>query len=127
MSLPVFKDKGSGLWVASGRISEFGIDDAEDNGVGAWGYPTGQNPMAPFCALPIPYIDKFGLEPGQQVTVEFKGRQVRAFLSDKGPAVWTGRLIDVSPSVLRRLRCQTDRIVKVYLPLGKLVPKEQWC
>ncbi len=127
MILPEFTREGD-LLTASGRCSEYGtVDDDEDNGLGAWGFHTSEHPLAPYCSLPIPYVTKFQLHPGQLVTIEYKGKQVRAFLADKGPAAHLGRLIDCSPSILKRLGCHTDATVKVYVPIGKLVPKEQWC
>ena len=110
----------------SGKCSSFGSNDAEDNGVGAWGYQTGRNPMAPYCALPAAVIGKHKLVAGQQVTVEFKGRQVRCFLADIGPSASTGRAIDLSPAVLARLKCKTDDIVTYYID-GTIVDKTQWC
>jgi len=126
MPLPVLTNNG-GVLTGSGRCSEFGVDDPEDNGVGAWGYPTGDNPLAPFCSLPIPYVSQYKLMPGQKVTVEYKGRQVECFLADKGPSERLGRIIDLCPSVLKRLNCQTDSIVKIFVPLGTIVPPEKRC
>lgn len=115
------------LLIADGKCSTFGVNDPEDNGIGAWGYHTNDNPLAPFCSLPIPIVGYYGLQPGQEVTVEYQGRQVECFLADKGPSTWTGRLIDLCPSVTKRLRCETDNVVRVYIPRGRIVVKEKWC
>lgn len=121
-----FQDDGS-LLIAEGKCSTFGVNDAEDSGIGAWGYHTNDNPLAPFCSLPIPVVGYFGLQQGQQVTVEFGPRQVVCFLADKGPSTWTHRLIDLCPSVTKRLRCETDDTVRIYIPKGVIIVPEKWC
>lgn len=127
---PSLKKVGD-LLVGEGLISWYGgPDDPDDNGIGAWGFNSKERPYAPYCSLPRVYITKYQLAPGQQVTVEFNGRQVRCFLADIGPggtAEADKRLIDVGKYVMRRLGCTTDDRVKIYIPAGKIMPKEQWC
>lgn len=127
MDLPILTEN-NGTLIGSGRISEFGdASDTEDNGLGAWGFHTRENPLAPYCSLPIPYVIRYQLKPGQQVTVEYAERQVVCFLADKGPSASLGRLIDVSPSVMKRLRAQTDSRVTIYIPRDKIIEKAKWC
>lgn len=43
------------------------------------------------------------------------GKCVDAVVADKGPALWTKRLVDASPAVLEQLGVETDEIVKCTL------------
>lgn len=109
------------------KLSTFGVNDPQDNGVGAWGYGTKDNPFAPFVALPQRLCAAYAFKEGQAVTVAFGTREVECFLADIGPAEWTGRGLDVCPSVMERLRCLTDDVVKVFIPLGRVVEMAKRC
>ncbi len=124
----------NGVITGSGKISMYGdIEDVRsggDNGVGASGYRHVDNPYAPYCSLPIEYWEEFNLQPFQEVTVEYEGRQVECFLDDKGPGGTPEadeRLVDTCPSVHKRLRCTTDSIVEIFIPLGRIVPLKKRC
>lgn len=51
------------------------------------------------------------------VKITFEGRIVFAAPCDWGPHERTGRLVDVSPGVMKKLRCQTDDEVECVLIL----------
>ena len=52
---------------------------------------------------------------GQQITVQYLGRQINCIPVDWGPAHSTGRLIDCGPAVLTELGCETDDTVAVVM------------
>jgi hypothetical protein len=49
------------------------------------------------------------------VMIEFNGKSVAAKAVDWGPNERTGRIIDVSPAIMKFLGCQTDDIVEACL------------
>jgi hypothetical protein len=127
---PKLTKGADGLLTGSGLISWYGgPTDPDDNGIGAWGFNSKERPYAPYCALPRVYVTMYQLRQGQQVTVEFKGRQVVCVLTDIGPGGTVEadkRLIDVGPYVMKRLDCDTDDTVKIFIPVGKILPAEKW-
>lgn len=52
-----------------------------------------------------------------QVKITFNGKSVYAQPTDWGPNIATGRLVDVSPGVMKELGCQTDDEVECELIL----------
>lgn len=52
-----------------------------------------------------------------QVRITFQDRTLFAQIVDFGPALWTKRLIDVSPRVMKNLDCKTDDEVECELIL----------
>jgi len=51
-----------------------------------------------------------------EIVIEFKGKSMPVIPVDWGPHPKTGRIIDVSRTVMGKLGCRTDDIVIVYLP-----------
>lgn len=96
-----------------------GVDDDQDNGIGAWGFPVRKYPNALLCALPIrcgipslrdsPLPAMTGLTAGMTQIVPVRihspetGKSVVALLADIGPSGDLGRGIDMSNAVVRAL------------------------
>jgi hypothetical protein len=124
-ALPYGLVKVGDHYKAHGKCSTFGdladVQNGQDNGIGATGYRTVDYPKSAYVSLPIPIWHALKLKGFERVTVQFKGRQVRGFLADKGPSVYTGRLVDCCPEILRLLGARTDDIVTVYVKPGEKV------
>jgi hypothetical protein len=57
----------------------------------------------------------------ERVTIQFKGKQVRGFLADKGPRDGVSRIVDCSPEILRLLGAKTDDVVTVCIKPSEIV------
>jgi hypothetical protein len=112
------------LW-AKGKCSFFGgPNDPMDSGRTWSGFRTDKHPNDPYVAIPGPVIKKYNLPPGCRVTVEnAQGEQVRGFLVDKGPALETGRKIDLSNIYNTELGVDTDDTVKFYIDVKMIDPR----
>jgi hypothetical protein len=115
--LPYGFVKVADYYQGQGRCSTFGdladVRSGQDNGVGCTGFRTVDHPSSPYVALPIPIWDALGLKGFERVTIQFRGKQVRGFLADKGPNEGLSRIVDCSPEILRLLGAKTDDIVRV--------------
>ncbi len=68
-----------------------------------------------YCAIRFPLdIPKKELKK-YKVHVSANGKTVIARLVDYGPAKWTGRIIDLSPSIMAELGISTDENVNVWV------------
>lgn len=101
---PVHEGPG---WVgAMGEVTQFGgSNDPEDSGNTASGHSTKDHPNAPYCALPIPVVRRFGLKWGAPIYFQrgADGPKVTGFLWDLGPSTWTRRVADVGPVIMKAL------------------------
>lgn len=129
MSLPYGFMKVDDHYKGHGKCSTFGdaadVRSGQDNGVGCTGFSTVANPLSPYFALPIPIWHTLKLKGFERVTVQFRGRQVRGFLADKGPNEGLTRIVDCSPEVLRLLGAKTDDQVTVYVKPAEIVPRSE--
>ena len=78
-----------------------------------WDYP------AIAAALAIDASEVVSALRGAAILVTFAGVTVPCVPVDWGPALATGRLIDVGPEVIKYLGCTTDDLVQVLIP--------DWC
>ena len=76
-------------------------------------------------SLPIPLWQAFNLKGFERVTVQFRGKQVRGFLADKGPNEGLLRIVDCSPEVLRLLGAKTDDVVTACVRPTETVPAHE--
>src|SRR5271166_746321 len=119
MALPYGLVKVADHYKGLGKCSTFGdvadVRSGQDNGIGCTMFRTAENPLSPYIALPKPIWHALSLRGFERVTVQFRGRQVRGFLADKGPNVGLARIVDCSPEILRLLGAKTDDMVTVYI------------
>lgn len=97
--------------VLSGRVSEFGgpNDHMAGGGFAYTGEPvmSAYNRGYPYAAM---YDRKYALH---WLDVEHNGAHIAAHVVDKGPAPWTGRILDLAPYLLSGLGAVTDDIVNI--------------
>jgi len=126
MSLPYGLMKVGDHYEGHGKCSTFGdaadVGSGQDNGIGCTGFMTVHYPLSPYIALPTPIWHALELKGFERVTVQFRGRQVRGFLADKGPNPGLARIVDCSPEVLRLLGAKIDDLVTVYIKPSEIVP-----
>lgn len=110
------------LKVSAAEMTWFGVDDPQDNGLGAWGFRVKDHPtflgvalplaVGPCKGSPIPYMP----HNAQGVIVDHAGKPVEvriyshttrktclAQIVDLGPSKFTGHAIDAMPQVWRDL------------------------
>ncbi len=108
------------LPATSGKCSYYGTEATGATGI------TGErmrNPIDPwYCAMRFPY--KSGAEKNWWKGEDGKGRRLVVFFpktnksvvvraADWGPAAWTGRVIDLSPTAMQALGASTDQTVEI--------------
>jgi 3D (Asp-Asp-Asp) domain-containing protein len=114
-----------GKYYAHGKCSLFGgASDPMDSGATASGFSTKDHPTMPYVALPGPVRRKYSLPWGCRVTIQgASGQQVHGFLADTGPALETGRQIDLSPIFNTELAIETDDRIKFYVDPSVIDPR----
>lgn len=102
-----------------GTASNFGgVGDAEDNGVGAWGFPIREHPE--YCAVALPIRSRVaGLERSPlgylphgtvvKIASDESKRVVYAHLEDIGPAAHEQRVADLSTGTVHALNLSMAR------------------
>ena len=103
--------EGADLKVPNAKATWFGVDDPQDNGLGAWGFRVAEHPEYLGCAVPmnvgpckgspIPHIPigVGGIGAAVRIYCHNTGKIAYAHIVDLGPSKSTGHAIDLMPSV----------------------------
>jgi hypothetical protein len=93
---------------------------------GGWGKMRGLNPDALYCACRWDYKETpAAWLRSTKIKVSANGKTVDVNPVDWGPNAKTGRIIDLSPGVMKALGIQTDDVVTVDVPLPGTAPAPQ--
>jgi hypothetical protein len=99
------------LHVSEAQATWFGVNDPDDNGLGAWGFHVAAHPEYLGCALPLAEgpchgsplpripIGPGGIGPAVRIYCHHTGKIAYAHVVDLGPSKSTGHAIDLMPSV----------------------------
>jgi len=98
-------DEGLALFANEAQMRKYGLGDYLLPGSGGLGRRL--NPAKPYIACRWPR-ELYETLRNQPVVVEAKGQQMEFRAVDFGPALWTGRVADLSPGGARALRLNTD-------------------
>ena len=99
------QDEGLALFSSEAQMRAAGLGDYLLPGTGGLGRRL--NPAKLYIASRWPR-ELYGELRKRPVIVEAKGRQLEFRAVDFGPALWTGRVADLSPGGARALRLNTD-------------------
>lgn len=104
--------EGLALFANEAQMRKYGLGDYVLPGAGGLGRRL--NPLKPYIACRWPR-ELYELLRSQPVVVAAKGQQMEFRAVDFGPALWTGRVADLSPGGARALRLNTDDLCTVTL------------
>ena len=111
-------DEGLALYDIS-EVEHFPSLFLKEQPVGTTGAARRLNPLAYYCAMRWDYhiTPRAWLRDIKMQVINHKGESVFVEPVDWGPNIDTGRIIDLSPAVLKSLNLTTNDIVTVKIPL----------